>query len=52
MSFWSTISHYAVAFREFVAPSYRTERHYMRGAGAACAGRHRGISLEERVTYH
>lgn len=28
---------YAVAIREFVAPSYRPERHYMRGPGPACA---------------
>lgn len=25
--------------REFVAPSYRPERHYMRGPGPACAAR-------------
>ncbi|WP_312798500.1 hypothetical protein [Tianweitania sp.] len=25
--------------REFVAPSYRPERHYMRGPGPACARR-------------
>ncbi|MER2535468.1 MAG: hypothetical protein ABTQ31_09930 [Rhizobiaceae bacterium] len=28
---------YAAALREFVAPSYRPERHYMRGPGPACA---------------
>jgi hypothetical protein len=27
------------ALREFVAPSYRPERHYMRGPGPACARR-------------
>ncbi|MFQ0814269.1 hypothetical protein AVM02_12700 [Brucella anthropi] len=27
--------------REFVAPSYRPERHYMRGPGPACAARTR-----------
>jgi hypothetical protein len=25
--------------REFLAPSYRPERHYMRGPGPACAAR-------------
>ncbi|MBB3146427.1 hypothetical protein FHS21_002842 [Phyllobacterium trifolii] len=25
--------------REFIAPSYRPERHYMRGPGPACAQR-------------
>ncbi|MFK4824795.1 hypothetical protein ACI0FM_08400 [Paenochrobactrum sp. BZR 588] len=25
--------------REFVVPSYRPERHYMRGPGPACAAR-------------
>ncbi len=33
------IGHYAVAIREFVVPSYRPERHYMRGPGPACARR-------------
>lgn len=27
-------------FREFLAPSYRPERHYMRGPGPACAARY------------
>ncbi|MGB3830804.1 MAG: hypothetical protein WA975_02950 [Mesorhizobium sp.] len=27
------------ALREFVAPTYRPERHYMRGPGPACARR-------------
>ncbi len=52
MSFWYTISHYAVAIREFVAPTYRPERHYMRGPGPACARRMGGMSLQARVTYH
>lgn len=29
----------AMAVREFVVPSYRPERHYMRGPGPACARR-------------
>ncbi len=52
MSFWSTIGHYAVAIREFVAPSYRPERHYMRGPGPACARRTGSTSLQARVTFH
>ena len=27
----------ALSVREFIAPSYRPERHYMRGPGPACA---------------
>ena len=27
----------ALAVREFLAPTYRPERHYMRGPGPACA---------------
>ncbi|MBE7183103.1 MAG: hypothetical protein INR68_01700 [Methylobacterium mesophilicum] len=27
----------ATTIREFIAPSYRPERHYMRGPGPACA---------------
>lgn len=33
------IAHSAAAIREFVAPTYRPERHYMRGPGPACARR-------------
>lgn len=29
----------AAAVREFVVPTYRPERHYMRGPGPACARR-------------
>lgn len=29
----------AKAIREFVVPTYRPERHYMRGPGPACARR-------------
>ncbi len=31
------IGHLATAIREFVVPTYRPERHYMRGPGPACA---------------
>jgi hypothetical protein len=29
----------AIAAREFVAPTYHPEKHYMRGPGPACARR-------------
>ena len=37
MSVLVAIAGYAVALREFLAPTYRPERHYMRGPGPACA---------------
>ena len=39
MSIWNHIAHIAFSLREFVAPTYRPERHYMRGPGPACARR-------------
>ena len=39
MQFWSRCARYALAIREFVMPTYRPERHYMRGPGPACARR-------------
>ena len=30
---------YIAAIREFISPTYRPERHYMRGPGPACARR-------------
>lgn len=39
MSFLNTFAGYAIAIREFIAPTYRPERHYMRGPGPACARR-------------
>ena len=39
MSFWSRYMRYALAVREFLMPSYRPERYYMRGPGPACARR-------------
>ena len=50
MAFWNQITHCAFALREFVAPTYRPERHYMRGPGPACA--RRGATLQARVTFH
>jgi hypothetical protein len=39
MERWALITRLASAFREFVAPRYRPELHYMRGPGPACARR-------------
>jgi hypothetical protein len=39
MALWRELSSFAAAIREFVAPTYRPERHYMRGPGPACARR-------------
>lgn len=39
MEFWGRFSKLAIVFREFVVPTYRPERHYMRGPGPACARR-------------
>jgi hypothetical protein len=39
MAGWALITRLASAFREFVAPRYRPELHYMRGPGPACARR-------------
>ncbi|MCV0395816.1 MAG: hypothetical protein K5872_06115 [Rhizobiaceae bacterium] len=49
MSFLNTFVSYAIAIREFVAPSYRPERHYMRGPGPACARRVHA-AIETRTT--
>lgn len=51
MNFWSSVTHYAVAIREFLVPTYRPERHYMRGPGPACA-RRGGGSFEARASFH
>jgi hypothetical protein len=39
MRIFNQITGYLAALREFVAPTYRPERHYMRGPGPACARR-------------
>ena len=39
MNIWQQFIGYAAAIREFVAPTYRPERYYMRGPGPACARR-------------
>ncbi len=51
MNFWNHITHYAFALREFVAPTYRPERHYMRGPGPACARRQHS-SFGPTATFH
>lgn len=43
MKFWSHIALCAHAVREFVAPTYRPERHYMRGPGPACERRQQAL---------
>lgn len=37
MTIWVLIANFAAGVREFFAPTYRPERHYMRGPGPACA---------------
>jgi hypothetical protein len=39
MELWILIEQLASSFREFVAPRYRPELHYMRGPGPAFARR-------------
>jgi len=39
MSFWALIMRCIMSVREFIAPTYRPERHYMRGPGPACERR-------------
>jgi len=38
-TFTKWIRHLGETARDFFAPTYRPERHYMRGAGPACAAR-------------
>lgn len=37
MAIWGFLANGALAVREFFWPTYRPERHYMRGPGPACA---------------
>jgi hypothetical protein len=39
MEIWARVAQLATRLREFVVPTYRPERHYMRGPGPACARR-------------
>lgn len=36
MQYRTRLSRFLLAIREFFLPSYRPERHYMRGPGPAC----------------
>jgi hypothetical protein len=45
MRIWSHIAGYAAAIREFVSPTYRPERYYMRGPGPACARRSHSLGI-------
>jgi len=49
MALWHHIICYAIALREFIAPTYRPERHYMRGPGPACA--RRTTTLKPRASF-
>lgn len=42
MSFLGIINGLGHKFRDFLAPRYRPEKHYMRGFGPACAARQAG----------
>ncbi|MDF1598749.1 hypothetical protein PZ895_03025 [Mesorhizobium sp. YIM 152430] len=39
MRIWARLHNLPRALREFLLPTYRPERHYMRGPGPACARR-------------
>jgi hypothetical protein len=45
MRFINHIVGYAAAIREFVSPTYRPERYYMRGPGPACARRSHSFGI-------
>ncbi len=50
MTIWTQLTTCAFAIREFIAPTYRPERHYMRGPGPACA-RRRGMAIDARASF-
>ena len=40
MAIWQNLTHYAFVFREFLAPTYRPERHYIgRVFATFCVGK-------------
>jgi hypothetical protein len=43
MAFFKVIHELPKRVRRLVAPSYRPEKHYMRGFGPACAARRAGL---------
>lgn len=51
MAIWTRLSTCAFAIREFIAPTYRPERHYMRGPGPACARRRSALALDARASF-
>lgn len=40
MKMFVAFGRYAALVRDFIAPRYQPERHYMRGPGPACMRRH------------
>jgi hypothetical protein len=48
MTFVRKVLRFAIVVKEFVVPSYRPERHYMRGPGPACA-RRRGTGIDAQT---
>jgi hypothetical protein len=50
MFLWTHVACCAIAVREFLVPSYRPERYYMRGPGPACARRAGFIVREQAIT--
>ncbi|MDN2579593.1 hypothetical protein [Aquibium sp. ELW1220] len=51
MAFWSSLIGCAAAIRNFFAPRYRPEQHYMRGPGPACARQRDVVSTGARITF-
>lgn len=49
MRLWTQMADCASAVREFLVPSYRPERHYMRGPGPACARRISFMAHEQAI---
>ena len=45
MNFLTHLIGYAAAIREFVAPTYRPERYYIRGPGPACPPRRTSLGV-------
>lgn len=50
MTFIGKLAVCATMIREFIAPTYRPERHYMRGPGPAHARRSRAASPSPRAS--
>jgi hypothetical protein len=52
MTFIGKLAICAAVIREFIAPTYRPERHYMRGPGPAHARRSRAPAPSQRASAH